>query len=110
MQDARTCGWRATIKSVARDIGQHRGVVGVPFILQKTQRSAESVMTKKEALSIVFSCAPLYKENLVDKSLLFITTDKHKSVHAGLAAVHIAALAHLVPAAGFTAVQKGFTQ
>jgi|GEM_PF-5534167 hypothetical protein len=50
-------------------------------------------MTKKEALSIVFSCAPLYKENLVDKSLLFITTDKHKSVHAGLAAVHIAALA-----------------
>ena len=50
-------------------------------------------MTKKEALSIVFACAPLYKENLVDKSLLFITTDKHKSVHAGLAAVHIAALA-----------------
>lgn len=38
-------------------------------------------MTKKEALSIVFACAPLYKENLVDKSLLFITTDKHKSVH-----------------------------
>lgn len=38
-------------------------------------------MTKKEARSIVFSCAPLYKENLVDKSLLFITTDKHKSVH-----------------------------
>lgn len=38
-------------------------------------------MTKKEALSIVFVCAPLYKENLVDKSLLFITTDKHKSVH-----------------------------
>lgn len=28
-----------------------------------------------------FACAPLYKENLVDKSLLFITTDKHKSVH-----------------------------
>ena len=38
-------------------------------------------MTKKEALSIVFSCAPLYKENLVDRSLLFITTDKHKNVH-----------------------------
>lgn len=32
-------------------------------------------MTKKEALSIVFACAPLYKENLVDKSLLFITTE-----------------------------------
>lgn len=28
-----------------------------------------------------FSCAPLYKENLVDRSLLFITTDKHKNVH-----------------------------
>mgnify|MGYP000638791164 FL=1 len=38
-------------------------------------------MTKKEALSIVFSCAPLYKENLVYRSLLFITTDKHKNVH-----------------------------
>lgn len=38
-------------------------------------------MTKKEALSIVFACAPLYKENLVDKSLLFVTTDKHKNVH-----------------------------
>ena len=37
-------------------------------------------MTKKEALSIVFSCAPLYKENLVYRSLLFITTDKHKNV------------------------------
>ena len=43
-------------------------------------------MTKKEALSIVFACAPLYKENLVDKSLLFITTDKHKSV---LSLIHI---------------------
>ena len=52
-----------------------------PFYFVKTQRSAESTMTKKEALSIVFACAPLYKENLVDKSLLFITTDKHKSVH-----------------------------
>ena len=38
-------------------------------------------MTKKEALGIVFSCAPLYKENLVDQSLLFVTTDKHKEVH-----------------------------
>lgn len=38
-------------------------------------------MTKKEAMAIVFSCAPLYKENLVGRSLLFVTTDKHKSVH-----------------------------
>lgn len=38
-------------------------------------------MTKKEALGIVFSCAPLYKKNLVDQSLLFVTTDKHKEVH-----------------------------
>ena len=39
-------------------------------------------MTKKEALSIVFClCAIVQKKNLVDKSLLFITTDKHKSVH-----------------------------
>ena len=36
-------------------------------------------MTKKEALSIVFSCAPLYKENLVDRSLLFITTESANS-------------------------------
>ena len=33
MQDVRAWGWRTTIKSVARDIGQHYGVVGVPFIL-----------------------------------------------------------------------------
>lgn len=38
-------------------------------------------MTKKEALRIVFSCAPLYKENLVNQSLLFVTTNKHKEVH-----------------------------
>lgn len=38
-------------------------------------------MTKKEALAVVFSCAQLYKENLVDKTLLFVTTDKHKKIH-----------------------------
>ena len=33
MQDVRAWGWRAAIKSVTRDIEQHYGVVGVPFIL-----------------------------------------------------------------------------
>lgn len=37
-------------------------------------------MTKKEALSIVFACADAYQENLVDRTLLFVTTDKHKRV------------------------------
>ena len=37
-------------------------------------------MTKKEALQIVFSCAASYKENLAGRSLLFVTTDKHKTV------------------------------
>lgn len=32
-------------------------------------------------MAVVFSCAPLYKENLVGKSLLFVTTDKHKKVY-----------------------------
>lgn len=37
--------------------------------------------TKKEALSIVFSCAAQYKENLAERSLLFVSIDKHKKVH-----------------------------
>lgn len=37
-------------------------------------------MTKKEALQIVFSCAASYKKNLAGRSLLFVTTDKHKTV------------------------------
>ena len=37
-------------------------------------------MTKKEALQIVFSCAASYKENLAGRSLLFVTTDKYKTV------------------------------
>lgn len=39
------------------------------------------MITKKEALSVVFSCAPEYKNNLAEKSLLFVCTDKHKRVH-----------------------------
>lgn len=35
-------------------------------------------ITKKEALARVFSAATEYKNNLVDQSLLFICTDKHK--------------------------------
>lgn len=36
---------------------------------------------KQEALSIIVKCAKMYKENLVDKSLLFVCTDKHKKIH-----------------------------
>lgn len=38
-------------------------------------------ITKKDALSVVFSCAPEYKKNLVDRSLLFVCTDKHKRTY-----------------------------
>lgn len=38
-------------------------------------------ITKKEALAIVFSAASEYKKNLVDQSLLFICTDKHKRTY-----------------------------
>lgn len=38
-------------------------------------------MTKKDALVIVFSCADLYKKNLAGHSYLFVTTDKHHTVH-----------------------------
>lgn len=38
-------------------------------------------MTKKEALSVVFSCATLYQDNLVGRTLLFVSMDKHKHVH-----------------------------
>lgn len=37
--------------------------------------------TKQEALSIILECAKNYKENLVDRHILFICTDKHKKVH-----------------------------
>lgn len=36
---------------------------------------------KKEALSVVFSCAERYKSELVNRSLLFVCTDKHNRVH-----------------------------
>lgn len=38
-------------------------------------------MDKKEALSIVFSCAQSYKDNLINRCLLFISVDKHKTIH-----------------------------
>lgn len=38
-------------------------------------------ITKKEALARVFSAATEYKNNLVDQSLLFICTDKHKRAY-----------------------------
>lgn len=44
------------------------------------QRSAVQY-DKEGSLGNRFSCAPLYKKNLVDQSLLFVTTDKHKEVH-----------------------------
>lgn len=37
--------------------------------------------TKKEALAVIFSCALQYKQNLVERSLLFVCMDKHKNVH-----------------------------
>ena len=36
--------------------------------------------TKKEAVSIAISSARLYKDNFAGKKLLFVATDKHKSV------------------------------
>lgn len=36
---------------------------------------------KKEALSVVFNCAAEYQQNFIDKSLLFVFTDKHKHVN-----------------------------
>ena len=36
---------------------------------------------KKKALSVVFSCAERYKTELVNRSLLFVCTDKHGCVH-----------------------------
>ena len=38
-------------------------------------------MTKKSTVHRFCLCRRCTKKNLVDKSLLFITTDKHKSVH-----------------------------
>lgn len=35
-------------------------------------------MTKRDVLSVAFSCATLYKENLVDRDLLFVTMDKRR--------------------------------
>lgn len=36
--------------------------------------------TKEKAISIVTSCAKAYQENLVDKSLLFVCSDKHSNI------------------------------
>ncbi|MDO4297442.1 MAG: hypothetical protein Q4C59_03055 [Lachnospiraceae bacterium] len=36
-------------------------------------------ITKKDALSVVFSCAPEYKKNLVDRSLLFVCREERYS-------------------------------
>lgn len=38
--------------------------------------------TKKDAIRIVVQCAKKYKENLVNRSLLFICQDKHKNTSA----------------------------
>lgn len=38
--------------------------------------------SKKQAVSIAISCAKLYRDNFVDKKLLFLLTDKHKRVFA----------------------------
>lgn len=37
-------------------------------------------MTKSKALSIVYSAAEAYKENLMNRTLLLICTDKHKNI------------------------------
>lgn len=39
-------------------------------------------ITKREALSVVYQCAQKYKSELMNHSLLFICTDKHKSTYA----------------------------
>lgn len=36
--------------------------------------------TKEKAISVVTLCAKAYKENLVDKSLLFVCADKHNNI------------------------------
>lgn len=38
-------------------------------------------MTKKDILPIVYRSATLYKENLVDHNLLFVSMDKHRRLH-----------------------------
>lgn len=38
-------------------------------------------MTKQQALSIAFSCAALYQQNLVGRSLLLVTMNKHGHIH-----------------------------
>lgn len=38
-------------------------------------------ITKEQALRIVFACAAEYKKNLVDRSLLFVCTDKHQNTY-----------------------------
>ena len=39
-------------------------------------------ISKKEALSILFSAAESYRRNLIDQSLLFLCLDKHKHVYS----------------------------
>ena len=39
-------------------------------------------ITKREALSVVYQCAHKYKSELMNHSLLFICTDKHKHTYA----------------------------
>lgn len=36
--------------------------------------------SKEKAITVVTSCAKTYKENLVDKSLLFVCSDKHNNI------------------------------
>lgn len=37
--------------------------------------------TKEQALQIIIECAQKYKENLLNRCLMFVCTDKHKKIH-----------------------------
>ena len=39
-------------------------------------------ISKKAALSILFTAAESYRKNLIDQSLLFLCLDKHKRVYS----------------------------
>lgn len=72
------CRW-ATKKSTIKEEEYHCGVA--LFLLNFYGELKFMGYTKKEAASIAIKGALQYKEELLNKTLLFICTDKHKKVH-----------------------------
>lgn len=52
-------------------------------------------MKKEEALSVVFICAQQYMENLANRKLLFICSDKHKNLYSFEVTFDISNFLHL---------------